>query len=349
MPKTILTIGNFDGVHVGHQALIARACALRDQVKADRVMALVFDPSPQVILTGRAPERLSTFVQRAEWLCAAGADVVERLEPTRELLSLDPDEFVLQAIARWNAVGFVEGTDFCFGKARAGNAEMLCSLASRFGSVAEIVPPVEVALNDHHVAQARSSLVRWLIAQGRVSDAARVLGRPYQLLGTVVQGDRRGRTIGFPTANLRTELCVPADGVYAARATLPDGRSLAAALSVGTKPTFGRHERTVEAFLFDPAEPVSQRAQVAGTGETPVPPRGQTRTDETRDTWRPIDGLDEYGWMLRLDLLAWVRDQARFASLPELLAQLSRDCARVREIVETDRSRHGEMLAEAPA
>lgn len=316
MPTSIVTIGNFDGVHVGHRALIARARDLRTRLGAERVLALVFDPSPQVVLTGRAPERLSTFNQRAEWLRACGADEVERLEPTRELLSQDPDAFVREAIKRWNAVGFVEGTDFCFGKARAGNAEMLCSLASRFGSVAEIVPPVEVALNDHHVAQARSSLVRWLISQGRVADASRVFARPYQLIGTVVQGDRRGRTIGFPTANLNTVLSVPADGVYAARATLPDGRSLGAALSIGTKPTFGRHERAVEAFLFDPiAKPAS--------GEP--------------NTWRPIDGLNEYGWTLRLDLLAWVRDQARFGSLPDLLAQLHRDCDRVRAIIEQDR------------
>ena len=262
----VVTIGNFDGVHTGHRALVARARDLCARIGAARVVALVFDPSPQAVLTGRGPERLSTLSQRIDWLKACGADEVVHLEPSRELLELEPDRFVRLAVERWHAAGFVEGPDFCFGKSRSGNAQTLCRLAAELNLVAEIMPPVEVVLDDHLRVEARSSLVRWLLAQGRVADARRVLGRPYQLVGTVVQGDRRGRTIGYPTVNLRTDLAIPADGVYAATATLPDGRELAAALSIGTKPTFGACARAIEAYLFDPltVNPADPRS---GTGE----------------------------------------------------------------------------------
>jgi riboflavin kinase/FMN adenylyltransferase len=174
------------------------------------------------------------------------------------------------------------------------------------GFTVEVVPPVEVALTDHQCVPARSTIVRWLLSNGRVRDAAVVLGRPYELEGTVVRGDRRGRTIGFPTANLEVPTLIPADGVYAAIATLPDGRRLGAAVSIGSKPTFGTHARAVEAFLLQP-----------GT--------------ESR-AWKPIEGLPEYGWTLRLSMLAWVREQVKFDSLDSLLAQMERDCRRCLEI-----------------
>jgi riboflavin kinase/FMN adenylyltransferase len=306
-PPSVLTIGTFDGVHLGHQSLVRRAREIAAKHPGSRVVALVFKPNPlEVLRPESAPPRLSTFDQRRAWILEAGADEVVRLEPTRELLSETPEQFVRICVERFKPVAFVEGDDFHFGKARAGNVRVLGDLGKQFGFSVEVVPTVSVALTDHQYVPARSTVIRWLLAGGRVRDAAIVLSRPYEILGEVVRGDRRGRTIGFPTANLDTQAMIPADGVYAARADLPDGRTLPAAVSIGTKPTFGENRRAVEAFLLRPGA------------------SGQ---------WSPIEGLPEYGWTLRLHMLAWVREQVRFGSLPALLDQMARDCRRCEEVV----------------
>lgn len=306
-PPSVVSIGTFDGVHVGHQALIRRAREIASRHPGARVVALVFKPNPlEVLRPDAAPARLSMFDQRVRWIREAGADEVVRLEPTPELLAQTPEEFVRASAERFRPIAFVEGDDFHFGHARAGNNRVLAELGRRMGFTVDVVPAVSVPLTDHQIAPARSTIVRWLLESGRVRDAAIVLGKPYELTGTVVRGDRRGRTIGFPTANLEVPTMIPADGVYAARAELPDGRILAAAVSIGTKPTFGTHARAVEAFLLDPAR------------------RGRA--------WQPIDGLPEYGWKLRLEMLAWVREQVRFDGLPALLEQMERDCERCAQI-----------------
>ncbi|HMN40726.1 MAG TPA: bifunctional riboflavin kinase/FMN adenylyltransferase [Phycisphaerales bacterium] len=311
---SVLTIGTFDGVHIGHQSLVRRAREVADRQPGARVVALVFKPNPVEILRPEAaPPRLSTFEQRRAWIVAAGADEVVRLEPTRELLSETPEGFVRFCVERFNPIAIVEGDDFRFGRARAGNVGVLAELGRRFNFAAVVVPTVSVSLMDHQYVHARSTVVRWLLEGGRVRDAAIVLSRPYELAGTVVAGDRRGRTIGFPTANLDVPTMIPADGVYAARAELPDGRSLAAAVSIGTKPTFGANARAVEAFVLRPG---------------------------ARDrSWVPLDGLPEYGWTLRLHMLAWVREQVKFLSLPPLLDQMDRDCTRCGEILRAEADR----------
>lgn len=312
---SVLSIGTFDGVHLGHQALIERARAIAAAHPGSRVVALVFKPNPlEVLRPEAAPPRLSLFEQRRDWLLAAGADDVVRLTPSPELLDLSPEEFIRQTVAQFRPVAFVEGEDFHFGKARAGTIEVLSALGERHGYVVSTVPTVQVALTDHQFVPARSTVVRWLLASGRARDAARVLSRPYEITGTVVRGDRRGRTIGFPTANIETATMIPADGVYAARAHLPDGQTLAAALSIGTKPTFGTHARAVEAHLL--------------------------RTDALPGEWTTMPSLPEYGWQIRLELLAWVREQVTFTSLQSLIDQLHRDCERTREIVRAEPAAH---------
>jgi riboflavin kinase / FMN adenylyltransferase len=304
---SVLSIGTFDGVHLGHQSLIRRARAIADRRPGTRVVALVFKPNPlEVLRPEQAPARLSTFDQRKHWILEAGADEVVRLEPTPAFLAETPEQFVRWSVRQFNPIAFVEGDDFHFGRARAGTNAVLAEFGRSMGFTVDVVPTRTVALTDHQFVPARSTIVRWLLSTGRARDAAIVLGRPYELCGTVVPGDRRGRTIGFPTANLDTPTMIPADGVYAAAAHLPDGRVIPAALSVGTKPTFGTHSRAVEAFLLQP----------------------NARTQ----TWSPIDGLPEYGWPLRLELLAWVREQVRFDALPALLAQMERDCQRCHDI-----------------
>jgi len=302
---TAITIGNFDGVHVGHAALVHAARRLAGP--NGRVLALAFDPHPLSRLRpGQAPAMLSTFEQRAAWLKEAGADTVERLDPSPELLALDPETFVRSKIERYGlsrgASWFVEGTDFHFGKGRAGSIATLRSLGAALGFGVEVVPPVEATLGDHLVVRASSSVVRWLVSQGRVRDAAIVLGRPYEVQGRVARGDQRGRTIGFPTANIATAHLLPADGVYSGLATTPEGVTLHAAVNIGTRPTFSGTDRRFEAHLMLPAG----------------------------GAWSPPPSHPEYDWPITLRLVSWLRDQVRFDSPARLTDQLARDCGRAR-------------------
>lgn len=302
MPRpTVLTIGNFDAVHKGHAALIHRARAAAGD-KA-RVVALAFDPHPLAHLApGREPPRLSTFSQRETWLRQAGADEVHRLEPTPDLLSQTPESFIQQMVDRFAPAAIVEGPDFHFGRARSGTIHTLSELGRRHAFEVVIVPPVEVDLTDQSIVTASSTIIRWLLTHARVRDAARVMARPYEVEGTIVRGDQRGRTIGFPTANLQTTLMPPADGVYAGIAILPDGRQRPAAVHVGPRATFDAPARTIEPHILDWDGPVSE-------------------------------GTPEYDWPLRLRFIAWLRDQARFDSVDALVEQMHHDVARTRDII----------------
>lgn len=301
-----ITIGNFDGVHIGHVALVRRA---RECVSGPggRVIALAFDPHPSTLLRPESvPDRLTTFEQRAQLLAQAGADEVVRLEPTHAQLSLSPEEFVCQVVERYEPAAIVEGSDFRFGKDRRGTVELLRSLGRVHGFEAHVVDPVDVDLMNQHIVRASSSLIRWLLAHGRVQDAARVLGKDYQLSGPVTRGDRRGRVLGLPTANVRTACVLPLAGVYAAIATLPDGQQVPAAVSVGPRPTFDSPEPRLEAFLILRAQPAP----------------GQ-----------PLQGLSEYGWNLSLCFRAFLREQLKFDSVEALQSQMHRDCARALELM----------------
>ncbi|GIK18048.1 MAG: bifunctional riboflavin kinase/FAD synthetase [Leptolyngbya sp. PLA2] len=306
MPRSVVSVGTFDGVHAGHAALIARARSIADRASGAEVVVLAFDPHPATRLHPEsAPPRLGSFERRSELLRQAGADRVERLEPTSELLSQSPESFVESIADRLAPIAFVEGPDFRFGKGRTGDTSVLASIGKRHGFAVDVVPPVAVALNDQSVVTASSTIARWLVQHGRVRDAWAVLTRPHELTGRVVRGDRRGRGLGFPTANLDTPCLPPADGVYAGVAFLDDGRSFPAAVSVGSKPMFNGAARAVEASLLD-----------APTGDGPC-----------------LAGLPEYGWNLRIALVGWVREQLRFESVDSLIAQMHRDCNRVRGIV----------------
>lgn len=304
-----LTIGNFDGVHRGHQALVARARTLVGD--HGDVVALAFDPHPTSILRpGSEPSRLSTFDQRERWLRDAGADRVIRLVPTPEFLSLTADEFVKHLVAEYRPTHIVEGPDFHFGKGRGGNVHTLQSLGPSLGFETSLVEGVDVTLSDHLIAPASSTMTRWLLANGRVRDAAIVLGRPYILDGVVVRGDRRGRQLGFPTANIHTPTMLPADGVYACRAVLTDGRTLLAAVHVGPRATFDSFERTVEAHLLD--APIERDAD--GTAR--------------------LAGLSEYGWGISLHFIAWIREQIAFSSVESLIKRIHADCDQARSLID---------------
>lgn len=298
---TTLSIGTFDGVHRGHRRLLDRARALVG--RRGRVVAMAFDPHPLTVLrpNGR-PDRLTTFEQRSEYLREAGADDVIRLEPTAELLGRSPQQFIADVVAQFQPSAIVEGPDFRFGKGRAGDVDTLRQLGAEFGFRAEIVEPSTCVLTDTTVIRASSSMLRWFLGHGRVRDAAIVCGRPHELWGSVVEGDRRGRDLDMPTANLRPDgdVLLPGDGIYAGAAVRPDGSVYPAAISIGTKPTFGEHPRVCEAHLIG------------------------------------FDGpLDDYGWRIRLRFMDWLRDQVRYDSVDQLVEQLQRDCAAAAAIAES--------------
>ncbi|MBY0114198.1 MAG: riboflavin biosynthesis protein RibF [Phycisphaerales bacterium] len=303
-----ITIGNFDGVHVGHAALIQRARSHAGT--SGRVIALAFDPHPLTkVAPAAAPARLTSFEFRASLLRELGADEVVRLQPSDEFLSTSPSEFIERVVSTYRPGAIVEGADFHFGKGRAGNVATLRELGGRMGFAVDVVDAVGVAISDHCVVRASSTMVRWLIERGRVGDAAALLGRCYEIRGTVERGDQRGRTIGFPTANLHQDgepLLLPADGVYACVARMPDGRELPAAVNIGTRPTFQGQDRRVEAHLIDAS------------------------------TRLPASGVGEYGWPISLAFVAFVRDQVRFSGIDALRMQLERDRRRVVDLIESD-------------
>jgi riboflavin kinase/FMN adenylyltransferase len=280
-----VTVGNFDGVHRGHQELVAAARRWAERVGGPAV-AVTFDPSPAALLNP-LPDKaipLTTLADRAARLAAAGADHVVTLKTDAGLLSLSPEAFfedVLLGLFRARAV--VEGYNFRFGRGRAGDTKTLRELCAKAGVVFEEVPPLVVGGEP-----VSSSRVRAALVAGDVALAGELLGRPHRIAGTVGTGARRGRTIGFPTANLDgVPTLVPAVGVYAVRATV-DGASHPAAANVGPNPTFGDDARKIEVHLIDFAD-------------------------------------DLYGKELAVEFVARLRDTRPFAGAVELSEQLKRD------------------------
>ncbi|MEM6854084.1 MAG: bifunctional riboflavin kinase/FMN adenylyltransferase [Planctomycetota bacterium] len=315
--RSVLTLGNFDGPHVGHLAILDRAKSLARQHDA-RVTAITFDPPPiKVLRPGQEPPTITPLDQRIARLKAGGADEVIVLNPTPELLGQPAEEFIARLVEQHQPVAIVEGPDFRFGKGRGGDMDTLAELGQRHGFEAVTVPRVEAPLSDQQLAPVSSSLVRWLVGRGRVADAAVCLGQPFSLTAKVVRGEQRGRQLDIPTANLDAEtiapFIVPADGVYAGLAEISDSvegtanqkssiknpKSIfPAAISVGVKPTFGRTALTVEAHLLD---------------------------------YRPDAADDLYGQTLTLHFARWVRDQYPFPGVGPLREQLFRDIEQTRQ------------------
>lgn len=302
---TVISIGNFDGVHRGHQTIIESARQLAKPRQA-RVLALTFDPMPiEVLRPGEAPPHLGSIDQRIASLKQAGADGVIVINPTQDVLSQQAPQFIANLIEQHNAIGFVEGEDFRFGSKRSGNMNMLGEMGKDQGFTVLALPRIETPLNDQRVAPISSSLIRWLVGRGRVEDAQACLGRPYELQGAIVRGDQRGRTIGVPTANLDPQswqgLITPMDGVYAGTVILEDSETPhPAAISVGTKPTFDQDQLNIEANLID-----------------------YNTTDP--------DAL--YGQRAGFRFARWVRDQYPFPGVHELTEQLNRDIDTCRDLL----------------
>lgn len=293
-----VSIGNFDGVHRGHQSMIAALTARAAQHGAPAVI-FTFDPHPIALLRpGQSPPPLSTTERKVELLAEHGVDCAVVYPTDQELLSLSPREFFDRiVVGQLQARGLVEGPNFFFGHNRAGNIETLRGFCGTAGRELEIVPPVTVG--NHLVS---STEIRRLITEGRLREAADLLGYTYRISGTVVRGAERGRTIGFPTANLEgIRTVVPRDGVYAGRARV-ENNWFAAGINVGLSPTFADQERKIEAHLID------------------------------------FSG-DLYGSRLALEFFDRLRDTVRFESAVALKAQLATDILQARALAKAARPR----------
>ena len=248
LARTVLTLGNFDGVHLGHQAIVREAVG-RARATGGQAVVLTFEPHPMAVLVpDRAPPIIQALHDRLETLRALGVDVAVLQRFTRTFATLEPEAFVRDFLMRHLELRqVVVGYNVNFGRDRAGSGETLRVLGARLGFDVEVVGPV-VAGGE----QVSSTRLRAVLGEGDMRRASMLLGRPYALRGRVVVGDRRGRTLGFPTANLHAKpgLLLPPDGVYAVT-TEVDGRGHAGVLNIGVRPTFGGRRRTVEVHVLD--------------------------------------------------------------------------------------------------
>jgi riboflavin kinase/FMN adenylyltransferase len=302
---SMVTVGNFDGVHRGHQAVLARLVAKARRQKVPSV-AVTFHPHPVAVLfPERAPEQLMGLDERLDLLVSTGLDAVLVLEFTRQLAAWEPARFVQEVIVEaLGAVAVVVGRDTRFGHRNSGGVDTLRDLGEESGFDVEVVEDLGVPDADRG-RRWSSTWARELVSVGDVTTATDVLGRPPRVVGTVVVGDRRGRRLGFPTANLGPDVTglVPADGVYAGwlirpgvPADDPDHR-LPAAVSVGTNPTFDGVHRRVEAHVLD------------------------------------RDDLDLYGERVIVEFVTLLRPMVRFDGKEALVDQMSTDITTCRAVL----------------
>jgi riboflavin kinase / FMN adenylyltransferase len=252
-----VTLGNFDGVHWGHRAILDRVVTEARAAHRDAV-AITFHPHPVAVLRpDQAPELLTSIHEKMRRLAARGVDVVVLQHFTRAFAALTAEEFVERLlVGRLRVARLIVGHSVSFGHERRGNATLLQTLGARFGFGVEVVGPVRVDRQE-----VSSSLVRRAVAAGNMPLATALLGHPHTLDGRVVVGKRRGAALGFPTANVHTGTVLhPPDGVYAVRVAIDDCRAqrdavttvaLDGVANIGRNPTFGENARTLEAYLFD--------------------------------------------------------------------------------------------------
>jgi riboflavin kinase/FMN adenylyltransferase len=295
LPRTVLTLGNFDGVHRGHQEIIATAVRLAAE-KGAQPAVLTFEPHPIAVLApDKAPPIIQSLHDRLETIRDHGIATVVLQRFTREFAAMDPEAFVRDFLLRHVELAhIVVGYNVNFGRDRAGTSETLRTLGARLSFGVDVVGPV-VAEGE----EVSSTRLRDAIRQGDMPRARRLLGREYAFRGRVVTGDRRGRTLGFPTANLHLKpgLLIPPDGVYAVVADV-DGKERQGVLNVGIRPTFGGRRRTIEAHFLD------------------------------------FDG-DLYRRWLVVRVLERLRGEVTFAGPDALRAQIADDVARARRVLAT--------------
>jgi riboflavin kinase/FMN adenylyltransferase len=286
----VLALGNFDGLHRGHRKILDRLCRVAAE-RAATAVVMTFDPHPpRIVRPDKAPALLMTKAQKLEAIAQSGVQGTAIVRFTPELSRWDPETFVRTVLHDWLHVSEVwVGANFLFGHDRAGNFSLLRALGAHYGFKAEKIDPVRY--KDFVVSSTR---IRRLVAEGRVDEAGALLGHQYFIDGTVMQGDQRGRTLGFPTANLCTENeLLPPSGVYATTARIGE-IEYPSVTNVGTRPTVDESGRmSVETHIFN------------------------------------ID-RDLYGARLRVGFVQRLRDERKFESLDALRAQIGADCGRAR-------------------
>ncbi|GAB5519262.1 MAG: bifunctional riboflavin kinase/FAD synthetase [Rhodothermales bacterium] len=284
---TVLTVGTFDGVHVGHQAIIKYLNVRADQ-QGGTAAVLTFDPHPRTVLTGQPTPLLTTIGERAQVLEEHGVKRLIVLPFTRDLAAMEAEDYVREVLVQQIGLReIVVGYDHAFGRARLGNTELLRQMSESLGFAVDRIPAAYV--DDAVVSSTR--IRKALMEDGAVHEAANLLGRWYAMYGRVVHGDQRGRLIGFPTANLDVDAVkvVPHNGVYAVQVWVEDQR-YGGMLNIGIRPTFEGHERRIEVHLFD------------------------------------FDD-DLYGQTIRLEFVKRIRDERKFNGVDALIAQLTQDQA----------------------
>ncbi|MGC5344598.1 bifunctional riboflavin kinase/FAD synthetase [Streptomyces sp. DT24] len=296
--RSVVTIGSYDGVHRGHQLIIGRAVERARELGLPSVV-VTFDPHPsEVVRPGSHPPLLAPHHRRAELMAELGVDAVLILPFTTEFSKLAPADFIAKVLVdKLHARLVIEGPNFRFGHRAAGNVQLLTELGPAHDYSVEVID-LYVSGEAGGGEPFSSTLTRRLIAEGDVAGAAEILGRPHRVEGVVVHGARRGRELGFPTANVQTlpHTAIPADGVYAGWLHV-DGEAMPAAISVGMNPQFDGKNRTVEAYAIDRV------------------------------------GLDLYGLHVAVDFLAYVRGQEKFDSIDALLVAMAADVKRASELV----------------
>jgi len=302
--RTVVTVGMYDGVHRGHQELIGTAVS-RARAMRRPCLLLTFDPHPaEVVRPGSHPAILTSLDRKAELVAELGVDAMCVLPFTEEFSRLSPETFTHTVLVeQLHAAQVVVGENFTYGHKAAGTVETLRAEGRRFGFAVEGIALAEEASDGGEVTIS-STYVRACVAAGDMASAARALGRPHRVDGIVVRGDRRGKEMGYPTANVESPpfTAIPADGVYAGHLVTRDPRSGAsldrfpAAISVGSNPTFGGSRRTVEAFVLD------------------------------------YDG-DLYGEHVGVEFVQRLRPMVAFPELEALLAAMAKDVSDTRQIL----------------
>ncbi len=303
LENPVVTVGTFDGVHQGHRAVIEAVVAMA-RARSGRAVAVTFDPHPRAVIhPDDPPVVLTSMDEKRQRLEAAGIDVLAVIPFTGQVQMMSPDAFVSTYLVKYlGAKVVVLGYDHGFGKGRSGDPETMRTLGHRFGFDVSVVPPTIAG-----EGPVSSSRIRDLIRRGGIDEAREMLGGGYPVSGRVAHGDGRGRTLGYPTANIvpdDTMKLLPPDGVYVAKAFVPE--PYAAVVNLGLRPTFNGKSRLIEAHLLD------------------------------------FSG-DLYGRRITLELVNRLREERRFSGPNALITQIRRDGQRARDILGQELVHHMEV------
>lgn len=307
----VLTIGNFDGVHLGHQAILAAARQAATK-RAVELVVLTFEPHPVAILhPEKAPGVLTPLGLKTHLLAEHGVDCLVVLEDTRELLNLAPEDFVSRFLVEAVQPSVVvEGDDFNFGLQRVGNIDTLRKLGFQVGFEVSVVGPEKIKLSTGQTVRVSSTMIRYMLESGHVADAAAALGRPYRLVERIIRGRGIGKELGFPTLNMKKpDQVIPAEGVYAGVVTVGETTEdvlaceerIPAVYSIGQARTYGdEFPLLIEAHLLT------------------------------------ADAGDLIGKFMAMDFVQRIRSQHKFKTPQELSRQIAKDCEQAKEILATD-------------